>query len=120
MQTSDVYALCRSTTCCQVTICCQARSAMSVITTVDTFDIRFPTSRELDGSDAMNPDPDDSAAYLVIGTDAGDGHEGHGFVFTIGRGNEVETSAIDALRHHILGRNVEELFGDMGGTWKLL
>ncbi|MCZ9883787.1 L-fuconate dehydratase [Arthrobacter sp. B2a2-09] len=93
---------------------------MSVITAVDTFDIRFPTSQELDGSDAMNPDPDYSAAYLVIRTDAGDGHEGHGFVFTIGRGNEVETAAIGALRHHILGRNVEELLGDMGGTWKLL
>lgn len=93
---------------------------MSVITAVDTFDIRFPTSQELDGSDAMNPDPDYSAAYLVIRTDAGDGHEGHGFVFTIGRGNEVETSAIEALRHHIVGRNVEELLDDMGGTWKLL
>ncbi|BAS15551.1 L-fuconate dehydratase [Arthrobacter sp. Hiyo8] len=93
---------------------------MSVITAVDTFDIRFPTSLELDGSDAMNPDPDYSAAYLVIRTDAGDGHEGHGFVFTIGRGNEVEAVAIEALRHHILGRNVEELLGDMGGTWKLL
>ncbi|WP_284984796.1 L-fuconate dehydratase [Arthrobacter sp. efr-133-TYG-118] len=93
---------------------------MSVITAVDTFDIRFPTSQELDGSDAMNPDPDYSAAYLVIRTDSGDGHEGHGFVFTIGRGNEVETAAIQALRHHVLGRNVEELLGDMGGTWKLL
>lgn len=93
---------------------------MSVITAMDTFDIRFPTSRDLDGSDAMNPDPDYSAAYLIIRTDAGDGHEGHGFVFTIGRGNEVETAAIDALRHHVLGRNVEELLGDMGATWKLL
>jgi L-fuconate dehydratase len=50
---------------------------MSIITAVETFDIRFPTSQELDGSDAMNPDPDYSAAYLIIGTDAGDGHEGH-------------------------------------------
>jgi len=93
---------------------------MSIITAVETFDIRFPTSRELDGSDAMNPDPDYSAAYLIIGTDAGDGHEGHGFVFTIGRGNEVEAAAIDALRPHILGRNAEELLADMGATWKLL
>jgi L-fuconate dehydratase len=93
---------------------------VSVITAVDTFDIRFPTSQELDGSDAMNPDPDYSAAYLVIRTDAGDGHEGHGFVFTIGRGNEVEAVAIQALRHHILGRNAEELLDDMGSTWKLL
>ncbi|MFJ5958691.1 L-fuconate dehydratase [Paenarthrobacter sp. NPDC092416] len=93
---------------------------MSIITAVDTFDIRFPTSLELDGSDAMNPDPDYSAAYLIIRTDAGDGHEGHGFVFTIGRGNEVETAALDALRNHILGRDVEELLADMGATWKLL
>lgn len=93
---------------------------MSIITAVETFDIRFPTSQELDGSDAMNPDPDYSAAYLIIGTDEGDGHEGHGFVFTIGRGNEVEAAAIDALRPHILGRNVEELLADMGATWKLL
>ncbi|BCW64840.1 L-fuconate dehydratase [Arthrobacter sp. StoSoilB22] len=93
---------------------------MSTITAVETFDVRFPTSLELDGSDAMNPDPDYSAAYLIIRTDAGDGHEGHGFVFTIGRGNEVETAALDALRGHILGRSVEELLADMGATWKLL
>jgi L-fuconate dehydratase len=93
---------------------------MSTITAVDTFDIRFPTSLELDGSDAMNPDPDYSAAYLIIRTDAADGHEGHGFVFTIGRGNEVEAAAIEALRHHILGRDAEDLLGDMGATWKLL
>ena len=93
---------------------------MSIITAVETFDIRFPTSKELDGSDAMNPDPDYSAAYLIISTDAVDGHEGHGFVFTIGRGNEVEAAAIDALRPHILGRDAEELLADMGATWKLL
>ena len=93
---------------------------MSIITAVDTFDVRFPTSQGLDGSDAMNPDPDYSAAYLIIRTDAGDGHEGHGFVFTIGRGNEVEAAAIEALRHHILGREAEEILVDMGATWKLL
>ncbi len=93
---------------------------MSVITAMETLDIRFPTSRELDGSDAMNPDPDYSAAYLILRTDAADGHEGHGFVFTIGRGNEVETAAIAALREHLLGRNAEELLADMGAAWKLL
>ncbi|MGP5731373.1 L-fuconate dehydratase [Arthrobacter rhombi] len=93
---------------------------MSVITSVDVYDIRFPTSLELDGSDAMNPDPDYSAAYLTIGTDAGDGFEGHGFVFTIGRGNEIETAAIKALADHVMGSNVEELLGDMGTTWKML
>jgi L-fuconate dehydratase len=92
---------------------------MSIITTVETHDIRFPTSQELDGSDAMNPDPDYSAAYVIIKTDDPDGHAGHGFVFTIGRGNEVQTAAIAALAGHILGRDVNELLGDMGSTWKL-
>ncbi|MFF4585582.1 L-fuconate dehydratase [Streptomyces sp. NPDC001388] len=84
------------------------------ITAVDTYDVRFPTSRELDGSDAMNPDPDYSAAYVVLRTDAADGHEGHGFTFTIGRGNDVQVAAIDALRPHVLGRGVEELCADPG------
>ncbi|MBZ9644249.1 L-fuconate dehydratase [Streptomyces sp. PSKA30] len=84
------------------------------VTAVDTYDIRFPTSRELDGSDAMNPDPDYSAAYVVLRTDAGDGLEGHGFTFTIGRGNEVQVAAIEALRGHAIGRSVDELCADPG------
>ena len=84
------------------------------ITAVDSYDIRFPTSRELDGSDAMNPDPDYSAAYLVLRTDAGDGLEGHGFTFTIGRGNDVQVAALDALRPQLLGRSVAELCADPG------
>ncbi|MFJ3670128.1 enolase C-terminal domain-like protein [Streptomyces sp. NPDC090106] len=86
----------------------------SRVIAVDTHDIRFPTSRELDGSDAMNPDPDYSAAYVVLRTDAADGHEGHGFSFTIGRGNEVQVAAIHALRHHVVGRDVDELCADPG------
>ncbi|MDT0399236.1 MULTISPECIES: enolase C-terminal domain-like protein [Streptomyces] len=82
------------------------------ITAVDTYDVRFPTSRELDGSDAMNPDPDYSAAYVVLRTDAADGHEGHGFAFTIGRGNDVQVAAIRALRGHLLGRSADELCAD--------
>ncbi|WP_460071656.1 enolase C-terminal domain-like protein [Streptomyces sp. YKOK-I1] len=84
------------------------------VTAVETHDIRFPTSRELDGSDAMNPDPDYSAAYVVLRTDAADGHEGHGFTFTIGRGNEVQVAAIDALRAHVVGRSVDALCADPG------
>ncbi|WP_405970681.1 L-fuconate dehydratase [Streptomyces sp. NBC_00988] len=91
-----------------------ANSPSPRITAVDTFDIRFPTSRELDGSDAMNPDPDYSAAYVVLRTDAGDGLEGHGFTFTIGRGNDVQVAAIGALRPHLLGRSVNELCADPG------
>ncbi|EMF57971.1 L-fuconate dehydratase [Streptomyces bottropensis] len=86
------------------------------ITAVDTYDIRFPTSRELDGSDAMNPDPDYSAAYVVLRTDAADGLEGHGFTFTIGRGNDVQVAAIGALRPHLVGRSVEELCADPGSV----
>ncbi|MFF8970232.1 L-fuconate dehydratase [Streptomyces sp. NPDC014995] len=84
------------------------------VTAVDTHDIRFPTSRELDGSDAMNPDPDYSAAYVVLRTDAPDGHEGHGFTFTIGRGNEVQVAAVEALREHVVGRSVDALCADPG------
>ncbi|HEV7185374.1 MAG TPA: enolase C-terminal domain-like protein, partial [Leifsonia sp.] len=93
---------------------------MSTITALDTSDIRFPTSTMLDGSDAMNPDPDYSAAYVRIVTDSDDDLEGHGFVFTIGRGNDVEVAAIRALEGHLLGRDVEELLDDMGATWREL
>lgn len=88
------------------------------ITAVDALDIRFPTSRNLDGSDAMNPDPDYSAAYAILRTD-GDA-EGHGFTFTIGRGNEVCVAAIEALTPLVLGRRTEELFADMGGFWRAI
>ncbi|MFG2040324.1 L-fuconate dehydratase [Dactylosporangium sp. NPDC048998] len=87
---------------------------------LDTYDVRFPTSRQLDGSDAMNPDPDYSAAYVVLRTDAVDGHEGHGFAFTIGRGNEVQTAAIHALRPYLVGRPVKEILDDLGGLWREL
>jgi len=93
---------------------------MSTIVRIDTRDIRFPTSIHLDGSDAMNPDPDYSAAYVVISTDADDGIEGHAFVFTIGRGNDVQVAAIDALRDQILGKEVEPRLLDMGEMWRTL
>jgi L-fuconate dehydratase len=89
---------------------------MSRFVSFRTHDVRFPTSRTLDGSDAMNPDPDYSAAYLVIGTDAGDGLEGHGFAFTIGRGTEVQVAAIDALAPYVLGGDVDATLADMGTT----
>jgi L-fuconate dehydratase len=87
---------------------------------LDTYDIRFPTSRSLDGSDAMNPDPDYSAAYLVLRTDADDALEGHGFTFTIGRGNDVQVAAISALREHVLGRSVDEVCADPGSLSRSL
>ncbi|WP_329741419.1 L-fuconate dehydratase [Dyella sp. A6] len=87
---------------------------MAIITALETFDVRFPTSRTLDGSDAMNPDPDYSAAYLVLRTDRSDGLCGHGFVFTIGRGNDVQTAALSALAPMVVGRTVESVIGDLG------
>ena len=93
---------------------------MSAVIALETSDIRFPTSAMLDGSDAMNLDPDYSAAYVRLVTDADDGLEGHGFVFTIGRGNDVQVAAIAALASHIVGRSVEELLGSMGATWREL
>jgi L-fuconate dehydratase len=74
------------------------------IQALDVVDVRFPTSRELDGSDAMNPDPDYSAAYVVLRTDSGP--DGHGLVFTIGRGNDVQVAAIGALAQLVVGRDV--------------
>ncbi|HVX43927.1 MAG TPA: enolase C-terminal domain-like protein, partial [Mycobacteriales bacterium] len=75
---------------------------MPLITSLEAFDIRFPTSLELDGSDAMNPDPDYSAAYLVLSSD--DGIAATSLVFTIGRGNDVQTAAVAALTEHIVGK----------------
>jgi L-fuconate dehydratase len=92
---------------------------MSTIVAVETRDVRFPTSLSLDGSDAMNPDPDYSAAYVSIRTDAADGLTGDAFVFTIGRGNDVQVAALDTLRGHLLGLNVETLLADMGAASRL-
>jgi L-fuconate dehydratase len=86
------------------------------IESVDAIDVRFPTSRALDGSDAMNPDPDYSAAYCVVRTD--EGLEGHGFTFTIGRGNELCVAAIEALAPLVRGRAAQGLFDDMGEFWR--
>jgi L-fuconate dehydratase len=89
------------------------------ITSLTTHDIRFPTSRSLDGSDAMNPDPDYSAAYVVLHTDQ-DGLAGHGMTFTIGRGNELCCAAIEALAPLVVGRTLEEFSDDPGRFWRHL
>jgi L-fuconate dehydratase len=83
-----------------------------------TYDIRFPTSRTLDGSDAMNPLPDYSAAYVIIETDHPAGLAGHGLTFTIGRGNEVCVAAIQALAPLLIGRTLESCITDMAGFWR--
>ena len=81
-------------------------------------DIRFPTSRTLDGSDAMNKDPDYSAAYVVLHTDHKSGLSGHGLTFTIGRGTELCVAAIELLAGHVVGLTVEEIAADMAGFWR--
>jgi L-fuconate dehydratase len=85
-----------------------------------TYDVRFPTSRSGDGSDAMNPDPDYSAAYVALETDDPGGLVGQGLTFTIGRGTEVCVAAIEALAPHVVGKTVDELFADLGGLWRRL
>src|SRR5579859_595581 len=90
------------------------------ITNVVATDIRFPTSRTLAGSDAMNPEPDYSAAYVVLETDHPNGLAGHGFTFTIGRGNELCVAAIRSLAPLVLGQTLETFAADPGAFWYLL
>ncbi len=87
------------------------------ITALRTQDIRFPTSQSLDGSDAMNPDPDYSAAYVVLETDRS-GLEGHGLTFTIGRGNDICVAAIEAMRHLVVGLDLDWIIADPGRFWR--
>jgi L-fuconate dehydratase len=91
---------------------------MLTIVDVHTYDIRFPTSRTLAGSDAMHSDPDYAAAYVVLQTDHPAGLEGHGMTFTIGRGNEVCVTAIRALAPLVIGRTLESFTSDMRAFWR--
>jgi len=86
------------------------------ITSCTARDIRFPTSRQADGSDAMNPDPDYSAAYVTMATD--EGLEGHGLTFTLGKGNELCVDAIRALAPVVIGRSMTEITANMAGFWR--
>jgi L-fuconate dehydratase len=88
-----------------------------IITDIAIHDLRFPTSQSSAGSDAMNPDPDYSAAYVILKTDSPKGLEGHGLTFTIGRGNELCVAAIEALKPMLVGRTLESLTRDMGSFW---
>lgn len=88
------------------------------ITDCTVRDIRFPTSRNLDGSDAMHPDPDYSAAYVVLHTSGAEGLEGHGLTFTIGRGNELCVAAVEALAPLVVGHTLDAIRDDMAGFWR--
>jgi L-fuconate dehydratase len=92
---------------------------MTRITDLRVSDLRFPTSQSLDGSDAMNPDPDYSAAYVILETDT-DGLAGHGLTFTIGRGNDICCMAIEAMRHLVVGQDLDTFRQNPGKFWRHL
>ncbi|GAB5554385.1 MAG: L-fuconate dehydratase [Saprospiraceae bacterium] len=92
----------------------------TLITGLEVKDIRFPTSKYLDGSDAMNPDPDYSATYVILKTNHPQSIEGHGLTFTIGRGNEICVAAVKSLEHLVLGKSLESIITDMAGFWKMI
>ena len=89
------------------------------ITALRALDVRFPTSDESHGSDAMNPDPDYSAAVAILETDD-PSLTGHGMTFTIGRGTEIAVSAIRAFAPLIVGRDLDEIEADTGAFWRSL
>jgi len=97
----------------------RATGASAVISGTSTADIRFPTSRFLDGSDAMNPDPDYSAAYVILSTSE-PGLEGHGLAFTLGRGTDLVVAAIEALLPKVAGRSLDGIENDLAGFWRSL
>jgi L-fuconate dehydratase len=90
------------------------------ITGVEIRDIRFPTSRSFIGSEAMNVDPDYSAAYDILKTDHPDNLQGHGLTFTIGRGNEICVKAIESLSYLLIGKSISDFTNDMGQFWKTI
>lgn len=91
---------------------------MPQVSAVVTTDVRFPTSIDLDGSDAVNVDPDYSAAYVTVSLDSGE--SGYAFVFTCGRGNDIVTNAMDVYGRLIVGANADELLADLGATSRRL
>jgi L-fuconate dehydratase len=103
-----------------ISLLCAGLLSVTRILSLQTHDLRFPTSKFLDGSDAMNPDPDYSAAYVVLRTDHPAGLKGHGFTFTIGRGNELCTAAIEAFRPFVEGQSLEGIVSSMADFWQTL
>ena len=89
------------------------------ITDFEVQDIRFPTSRELHGSDAMNKAPDYSAAYVILRTDQ-EGLEGHGLTFTTGPGTHLCVKAIEMIAPVVVGETLETITGDFGAYWNNL
>jgi L-fuconate dehydratase len=94
------------------------RRVPTTITRIDVLDIRFPTSEGRHGSDAMHPDPDYSAAYVVVHTDRADALRGHGLTFTLGRGTELCVAAARALAPLVTGLTLESIRADMAAFWR--
>ena len=86
------------------------------ITDLSVIDIRFPTSENLDGSDAVNKDPDYSAAYIVVETEQGE--SGYGLIFTIGRGNDICCTAVESMRHLVVGTDLGEITAHIGAFYE--
>lgn len=93
-------------------------SSSNKIKALTTYDIRFPTSESLDGSDALNKDPDYSAAYLSLETEQG--NTGYGLIFTIGRGNDICCKAIEAMEHLVVGKDLNDIKNDIAGFYDSL
>eukprot|EP00118_Oscarella_pearsei_P004589 m.19899 g.19899 ORF g.19899 m.19899 type:complete len:292 (+) comp27926_c0_seq1:196-1071(+) len=94
-------------------------AAPGKITSLTVQDIRFPTSLDAHGSDAMHKDPDYSAAYVVIASD-GTSHKGHGLTFTVGRGTEVVVLAVQTLSRLVVGKQLEDIYADFATFWREL
>lgn len=88
------------------------------VTKLTTHDVRFPTSENLDGSDATNKDPDYSAAYIELETEQGD--QGFSLIFTIGRGNDICCQAVESMSHLVVGQDLEDIKANMGAFYNQL
>lgn len=90
----------------------------SIIDSVETFDIRFPTSLEGNGSDAMHCDPDYSICYVIIKTS--DNNRGYGMTFTLGKGTNIVTTAVDSMKFLLEKQRIDDVLNDFGGFWRKL
>lgn len=90
----------------------------SIIENVQSFDIRFPTSLEGDGSDAVHSDPDYSVCYVVITTS--NNVKGYGMTFTLGKGTNIVCSAVDTLKFLLEKQPIDGIFSDFGCFWRKL
>ncbi len=90
-----------------------------LVSQVEVRDIRFPTSLESHGSDAMHTDPDYSAAYVIISVTNLE-TKGHGLSFTLGKGTDVVVAGVRALLHLVVGKPLREIYTNFGSFWASL